>query len=297
MIDELRAMAVFAKTVEMGSFRAAAHELKLSSSVVSHHVSQLEARLGVALLYRSTRRLSLTQHGEKLFESAKTMLAAAEAGLNAMAQQSPEPSGKLRITMPAFFARGSLIKDIAAFALAHPKVALSINFSDVKQDLIRDGIDLAIRIGQLQDSALKSKQLFTVQRKLVAAPHYLHGQCVRTPQELQEWDWIGLSMRPDFKILRNAAGTSCKLEYQPRISVDSIDAVCQLALAGLGLATPPAFMVEQELAAGHLVEPLPGWQVEALGAYAVWPANAARESLTLRLIRFLEIRERQRSIT
>lgn len=295
MIDDLRAMAVFAKTVEMGSFRAAAKELQLSSSVVSHHVSQLESRLGVALLYRSTRQLSLTHHGAQLFESVKAMLAAAETGLNAMARQSQEPSGTLRITVPAFFSRGTLLEDIAAFAQAFPKVLLSINFSDVKQDLIQEGIDLAIRIGQLQDSALKSKKLFDVRRKLVVAPHYRSGRAVEAPQDLAQWDWIGLSMRPDFKTLSNAAGETCKIEYQPRISVDSIDAVCQLAIAGLGLATPPAFMVEDAIAAGRLIDPLPGWQVEALGAYAVWPANAARESLTLRLIRFLEMREIQRS--
>ena len=94
MIDELRAIAVFAKTVEAGSFRAAARELSLSPSVVSHHVSQLEDKLGVALLYRSTRRLSLTHDGEKLFHHAKEMLASAENGFDAIAKRANEPTGK-----------------------------------------------------------------------------------------------------------------------------------------------------------------------------------------------------------
>src|SRR5579863_733071 len=120
MIDELRALAIFAKTVEAGSFRTAAKELKLSPSVVSHHIAQLEERLGVTLLYRSTRHLSLTQEGNKLFEHAKEMLLAAESGLNIITQQSSEPSGRLIITLPSFFTKSKLVKDIAAFAQTFP---------------------------------------------------------------------------------------------------------------------------------------------------------------------------------
>ena len=296
MIDDLRAMAIFAKTVETGSFRAAADEFKLSPSVVSHHVSQLEDRLGVALLYRSTRRLSLTHDGERLLEAAKAILAAAEDGLNAIARRSAEPAGRLSITAPAFLSRGTLIEDIATFAHAFPKVALSINFSDVKQDLIRDGIDLAIRIGALQDSSLKCKKLFDVKRKLLASPEFVAGKKKpRRPEDLLEWDWIGVKMRPDNKILTHKKGEACKVDFTPRISVDSIDALCQLAIAGLGLATPPLFLVEQEIRAGRLIEPLPAWNVEALGVYAVWPPNAPREGLTFRFIRFLEMQEKGRT--
>src|SRR6185437_2160385 len=154
MIDELRALAIFAKVVEAGSFRSAANALKLSPSVVSHHVAQLEERLGVALLYRSTRQLSLTSEGEKLFNSAKTMLSAAEEGLNSLAFRATEPIGKLNLTVPAMLTKSLLVADIIAFAKTFPKVVLSINFSDIQQELIREGIDLAIRIGDLKDSTL-----------------------------------------------------------------------------------------------------------------------------------------------
>jgi DNA-binding transcriptional LysR family regulator len=101
MLDQLRPLAVFAKTVETGSFRAAASALELSPSVVSHHIAQLETRLGVALLYRSTRRLALTRVGERLFQSARVMLEAAETGLDSVSRQSRQPVGELRITAPA----------------------------------------------------------------------------------------------------------------------------------------------------------------------------------------------------
>ncbi|QIY78245.1 LysR family transcriptional regulator [Chromobacterium violaceum] len=288
MIDELRALAVFAKTTETGSFRAAARALGLAPSVVSHHVSQLESRLGVALLYRSTRRLSLTPDGQALYGHAQAMLQAAETGLNELAGRAAEPAGTLRLSLPAFFARGPLTTSLAAFSRCHPKVELELDYSDEKRDLIRDGIDLAIRIGELQDSALKSRRLFDMPRLLVAAPSLLDARGEpASPAELADWPWLGIRMRAKRKTLIDTAGRRHDFAIQPRITANSVDAACQLAIAGCGLATPPAFLVENELAAGQLRVVLPDCQVEALGVYAVWPANAARESLTLRLVRFL----------
>jgi DNA-binding transcriptional LysR family regulator len=293
MIDELRALAIFAKVVEAGSFRAAANMLKLSPSVVSHHVAQLEERLGVALLYRSTRRLSLTHEGEKLFISAEAMLSAAEKGLNSVAYHATEPTGKLNLTVPAMLVRSPLVNDIAAFAKAFPKVTLSISFSDIQQDLIREGIDLAIRMGNLKDSALKSKRLFTMTRKLVVAPTLMNEyKLPRRPQDLLNWDWIGFNVRPNTKKLINQKGKTCLINFEPGIIADSMDAVCQLAIAGLGLATPPAFFVVEDIRQGYLVEPLPEWQAESIPVYIVWPPNVSKESLTFRFIAFLEMRKK-----
>lgn len=293
MIDELRALAIFAKVVEAGSFRSAATTLKLSPSVVSHHIAQLEERLGVALLYRSTRRLSLTHEGEQLFISAKAMLSAAEQGLNSVAYHAEEPTGKLTLTVPAMLTKSPLVDDIAEFAKAFPKIALSINFSDLQQDLIREGIDLAIRIGNLKDSGLKSKRLFTLTRKLVISPTLMsESPTPRQPQDLLKWDWIGFKVRPHTKKLINQKGNTFLIDFEPRIIVDSMEAVCQFAIAGLGLATPPAFCVAEDIAQGYLVEPLPKWQAESLPVYVVWPPNVSKESLTFRLIAFLEMRKK-----
>ncbi|POZ61999.1 LysR family transcriptional regulator [Chromobacterium alticapitis] len=288
MIDELRALAVFAKTVETGSFRAAARALQLSPSVVSHHVSQLEAKLGAALLYRSTRKLSLTPDGQDLYQHAQAMLQAAESGLNALAGRAAEPAGSLSVTLPAFFARHPLVEQLAGFSRSHPKVELALDFSDEKRDLIRDGIDLAIRIGELPDSALKSRRLLDMPRLTVAAPSLLaEREAPRVPAELADWPWLGIRMRPNRKTLRLDSGEAQAFAFQPRLTSNSIDAACRLAIAGCGLATPPVFLVEEDLAAGRLCAVLPEWRVEALGVYAVWPANAARESLTLRLVNHL----------
>lgn len=293
MIDELRALAIFAKVVEVGSFRSAANALKLSPSVVSHHLAQLEERLGIALLYRSTRRLSLTHEGEKLFLSAEAMLAAAEKGLNSVAYHATEPTGKLNLTLPAMLTRSPLVDDIAEFAKAFPKIELLISFSDRQQDLIREGIDLAIRMGNLKDSTLKSKKLFTMTRKLVVAPAIMsQHKSPRWPQDLLKWDWIGFNVRPNTKMLINEKRKTFLIDFEPRVIVDSMDAVCQLAIAGLGLATPPAFLVAEDIRQGYLVEPLPGWQAESIPVYFVWPPNASKESLTFRFMAFLEMRKK-----
>lgn len=251
--------------------------------------------MGITLLYRSTRQLSLIQEGEDLFVAAKAMVQAAESGLNTITHKSPEPAGKLSVTVPVFFTRSSLVKDLAAFAQTFPKITLVISFSDVQQDLIREGIDLAVRVGDLKDSALKAKRLFEMKRKLIVAPSYMKNrEAPRKPQDLMGWDWIGLRMRPDQKTLVNQARKKILINFQPRIIVDSVDAVCQLAIAGLGLATPPSFLVEENIRQGHLVEPLPAWGIESLPVYFVWPPNASKQSLTFRLIDFLEMRENYR---
>ena len=284
MIDDLRPLAVFAKTVEAGSFRAAARMLGLSPSVVSHHVSQLEARLGRALIYRSTRRLSLTVEGKQLYSHVQAMLAADAAGLSAMNDQTGEPVGELSVSLPAFLASGPLMPQLTRFIAAHPKVLLTLDFTDEKQDLIADGIDLAIRIGALQDSSLKAVRLLDLPRTLVAAPSLLQGEPPREPADIVARDWIGIRMRPGPRRFRHADGREVEIKIAPRVQVNSIEASRQLALAGLGLCSPPSFLVAADLAAGRLVEVLPDWRVPTLGIYAVWPPNAGREGLARRLV-------------
>ncbi|OZG74529.1 transcriptional regulator [Hahella sp. CCB-MM4] len=288
MIDELRAMAVFAKTAECGSFRMAAKELHLSPSVVSHHISQLERRLGVALLYRSTRRLSLTDHGTRLFAAARQMLAAAETGLNEIKQTQEEASGKLRLTLPSMLANHPVTRHIAAFANRYTRVSLDINYSDHPQDLIRDSIDLAIRIGPLKDSSLKSRKLFDMPRALVASTSFLQRQSkLKKPEDLTHWDWIGLSTRSGRKDLQHPKRGVLSIEIKPRISADSMEAVYQLCLAGLGLCTPPMFMVEKDIQEGQLAMVSPPWHPPSLGVYAVWPPNASYNQLAMRLVAFM----------
>ena len=288
MIDSLRPMFVFAKTVELGSFRAAAKALNLSPSVVSYHISQLEKQFDVALLYRSTRKLSLTDQGKKLFDCAKKMIDSAEQGIDLLTGNAQEPFGKLVITAPAALSRGLLIKDIANFAKQNSKIELLINFTDSQQDLIADGIDVAIRVGVLKDNSLKSRKITEIDRKLVATPDYVESKPKpKSPRDVRKWEWIRFSSVSATRVFTAKNGKREKVKFDSRIVVDNADALCQFVKAGLGLGTPPQFLIENYLRSGQLVEVLPTWKIDPLPVYGVWPINTPRSSLTNLFINFL----------
>ncbi len=249
-------------------------------------------RLALPLLYRSTRRLALTPDGEKLFLAAREMLAAAARGLDEASGQSTSPSGALRLTAPAFFAETRLCHDFAAFAGAYPQVNLTISFSDAPRDLLRDGFDLALRIGRLADSTHKTRKLADMRRLLVGAPRYLSTrQPPRAPRDLAAWDYVQLSSRPaELALTSHEKRKSVTVACKPRVAVDSAAAMRAFVIAGAGITTLPEVVVRSDLAHGRLVEVLADWRPALLGVYAVWPHNAQRAGLTLRFIEFMESR-------
>ncbi len=285
MIDQLRALYIFAKTVELGSFRATAKVLRLSPSVVSYQITQLEKQYGVALLYRSTRKLSLTHDGERAYASAQRMTLAAEESVAELAGAASEAVGRISITMPASFNTGTLIPEIALFAQKHPRVKLEICYSDEQQDIIANGVDLAIRVGDMQDSSLKAKRLFDLPRKLLAAPEYVESRKRLThPRDLVSWDWVQFSETPRYRVFRNKKGQTYKLDCQSQITVDNAGAMVRFLIEGCGVATPPLFLAANELESGKLVELLSNWSVDPITVYAVWHANAPREGLVTKFI-------------
>lgn len=290
MLDELRQMAIFAKTVDHGSFRAAAKALNLSPSVVSHHVGQLEQRLNTALLYRSTRKLALTPDGERLLDAAHAMIDAAEAGVQDLVSHTNRPSGMLRFTAPAFLTQSALTNQIANFSIAYPEVEIAINFSDMREDLIADGYDIAIRAGEMEDSSLIARKLFSVKRTLVAAPAYLNAQSKKltSPGDLSELSWLLLDPVKRQKLVFDNAGKEM-LVAQPdsRIVVNDAYALSQLARAGAGLAIVPEFVAEPLVNIGALRYVLPEWTLNSIDVFAVWPSNAPKYGLVKHFIHFI----------
>ncbi len=289
MLDELRQIAIFAKTVDHGSFRGAGQALRLSPSVVSHHVGQLEQRLGTALLYRSTRKLSLTPDGERLLISAHAMIEAAESGIQDLVQNAESISGLIRMTTPAFMTRSGFTKQISAFADENPNVRLSIDFSDLRRDLITDGFDIAISIGWLKDSSLKAKKLFEIQRRLVASPDYIKTRKKpKSPEDLTEWNWLELGpvwhRKPEF---RKGSKQTVIAKRPSRISANNADALSRLAVGGAGLALVPDFLIEEDVAKGSLQYVLQDWTVEPLDVFAVWPANAPKDGLIKHFVNYV----------
>jgi len=289
MLDHLRQMAIFARTIDHGSFRAAARAMNVSPSVVSHQVSQLEEKLGTALIYRSTRSLALTSDGEQLLSSARKMIEAAESGLNAISDQGSEPTGELKITMPAIMGHSDLINQFADFSAKHQKVRLNVDLSDTRKNLIRDGYDLAIRVGWLQDSALIARKLGTESRRLVAAKSYLETcPTPETPADLADWDWLELTpVRKQKQVFHKEGHRPVTVNPTSRISVNDAHALYQFVRAGAGLAFVPDFLVEADRANGLMDLVLPDWHLEDLGVYAVWPHNAPKHGLTRLLVNHL----------
>lgn len=279
MIDDLRAIAIFAETIRQGSFRGAAKVLGLSPSVISHHVCALEKKIGNALIYRSTRKLSLTNEGEALYRHALQMLEHAQTGLSKATPSNIEPMGKLSLSIPLFLSRSIFSKKIANFIERYPKLELNINSTDERQNIIEKGIDLAIRAGKMDDSSLKTKHLGYIQKKLVCTPGYFRQQPTpKSPEDLSSWHWIKLAMISSTRSLVDKNGKKLTLSYKSQVTVNSVDLMTEFCKNGLGLATPPDFMVNKAIETGELIEVFPEWKVTPISLSAVWPENVSLNS-------------------
>jgi DNA-binding transcriptional LysR family regulator len=289
MIDDIRYLIIFAKIVEKGSLTAAAEELDLSVSTISSHLSKLEANLGVALVYRNTRKLALTNDGMNILETARAMLDLYEKGLLEFSQRAVSTAGSLRIAVPSvLLGYPPFMQEIAGFAMQFKDASLQLLCSDVREDIVGDGIDVAFRIGGLPDSTLRARSVFAFERVALASPALLEGAGLLVhPEQLAGMAWIGLSMMPSQRSFTHVDGETCTIRYTPRVTVDSVEAAYQLALAGLGLAAPPAFRAGADLASGALVRVLPEWSLAPLTVHAVWPGNMPSTSLAFRLIKRL----------
>lgn len=288
MIDHLRQMAIFARVVDEGSFRAAAKDVGLAPSRISETVSELEAYLGVTLLYRTTRKITLTNEGRIFYARVVDMLRSAEAGLNELNALSLEPVGALRISLPVFLAAGPLSTAIATFARLHPHVAFSVAYSDQPVGLIEDGFDLNVRVGWLDDSSMMSRKLADGQRYLVAGTEYAGSRKPpKRPRDLKDWDWIQYQQRADTVEFTSPKGAIEKVTGNAQIEVDSVDALYHFATQNMGVTILPSFLAERGIAAGLLVRLIPEWTLRPLGIYAVWPDKSRRESLTLLFVRYL----------
>jgi DNA-binding transcriptional LysR family regulator len=244
-------------------------------------VSELEARLGVPLIYRSTRKLSLTPAGARLATDAQGMVDAAERGLDGVRGGEARSRGTLRVTLPAFLADSSVCGDLAEFVRSHPEVQIVASFSDAPRDLLRDGFDVALRIGTVEDSGHRTRRLGAMQRVLVGVPTF---RC--EPNQAEQLPFVHLASRPAMVVLTKKT-RELALRFVPTFSVDSAAAIRALMLAGAGVGTLPEVMVREDLASGRLTEVLPGWRVQPVLVQAVWPSSPVRPTLTHRFVEFL----------
>lgn len=271
---DLPEMRVFVAVVTDGSFTTAADRLGTDKARISRIVSRMEKKLGAQLLTRSTRRLSVTEVGRDYFERAMSILTAAEAAEAAVAQQSKEPKGLLKLTAGSEF--GTMVVDdwIAAFLKIAPKVSVEAEYTNRLVDIIHEGFDVAIRVGVLEDSGLSARRLGEVSYGLYAAPGYVKDSpVIATVADLRRHSLIMKTTRGRCNWTLLSGESSEKITVSPRCAVNSTIAAKNLALSGLGVAHLPRFMAEPLVNAGTLSCVLPGWAEAPAPVHAVFASS------------------------
>ena len=275
-MEDLSAMAVFARVVEMESFSGAARALGLSKSAVSKRVGRLEDRMGLRLLNRTTRRLSLTEAGAAFYQGCRRVVAEAEAAERAVSRLASAPRGRLKVNAPMSFGVRHLAPALPDFMARYPELNVDLTLNDRVVDLVEEGFDLAIRIARLAESSLIARRLAPNRLVLCAAPTYLtaHG-APRSIEDLKGHECLLYSYQAAGDVWRLCGpGGERRLAVTGRLRINNGDALLAAALGGLGVALLPCFICGQDLRAGRLIQVLPAWSGPADTAIAaVYPAS------------------------
>jgi DNA-binding transcriptional LysR family regulator len=272
----LQPLLAFAQAAKRGSFAAASREIGCTPSSLAKAVSRLEARLGVRLFHRTTRQVTLTDDGRRLFGHCQRVLAELELLQEEASGARDEPAGTLRIDMPVTFGRLIMLPLLAQLLQQHPRLSIDARFSDMYTDLVKEGVDVAIRTGTLRDSTLVARPFSSQELLLFAAPSYLaragtpgtlaelaHHTAVlfRVPSTGKDRPW-------HFRV----RGRNVTVSPPSRVRVDGGDAIVRAAILGMGIGQVPHYMVSEPLARGELVELLPTMRPAAMPIAAVMPS-------------------------
>lgn len=290
-MNKITALNVFRRVVEMGTFRAAADDLHLSQAAVSKNINELEAYLGIALINRTTRRLSVTEAGMTYYRQICAVLDGLEAADQSIMAASFTPRGRLRIGMPMSYGLIRLNPLVCEFQHRYPAIGIEVILSDAYMGLVDQGLDVVIRgAGTLEDSTLRAKPLCQVQRVLCAAPDYLKeaGQPTQ-PADLKAHNCLRYS-------LSASPGKWCFSRAEESVTVDVLPAsfcanngiaLKQAAVQGLGVILVPHEFVANELADCTLVTLLPDWQPDPHALFAVYPFHKEQSPNVRLFIEFI----------
>jgi DNA-binding transcriptional LysR family regulator len=272
----LNRLSVFVALVRAGSFTAAARQLGTTKAMVSQHLAKLEEELGVTLLVRSTRKMSLTDAGERFHEDCARVMADAESAIARLGECRDTPMGVLRVAAAGDHGPAIVAPALAAFAERYPQVSVELVVSDGIVDLIAERFDLSIRLGWLRDSSLRAAKLASFRQCLVAAPAYLakHGTPA-TPADLAAHRWITLTIlsSPTRWTFTDASGTEHAVQTRTAATANTALAAYGFVAAGMGMTVLPDFVVKADLDAGRLVSLLPTFQLPEGGVHAVYPGR------------------------
>ncbi len=277
-MEDLNDLYLFSLVVEQGSFTAAGRAAALTTSRISRRVAELEKRLGVRLLHRTTRKLTLTPVGEMYYRHCRAMVSEAQAAAEVVEQIQASPRGHVRITCPVLTAHSVIGRIITDFMQAYPEVRISLTATDRLVDLIDEGVDVAIRFraAPLEDSGLVARPLGESRSHLVASPTFLdrRGRPAR-PADLSPLPGLAKSRHDAAGAwhLTGADGQTSVIPYQPVLESDDWLVLKQAALAGLGIAVMPDELCREEIAAGRLELVLPQWGLPSANLHIIYTSR------------------------
>ena len=289
--DILTGMRVFTTVVDLGSFAKAAEQLNLSRGMTSRHVSGVEARLGVRLLHRTTRYISLTEAGSDYYQRAVDILAAVDRAESAAGHSTVEPRGTVRVSAPMAFGTRTLGPVIEAYLKRYPQVKLDLDLTDRLVDLVEEGVDLAIRITRKIDPHLIARPLARAEMLVCASPRYLklHG-APRTPEELVRHNVLTYTYSRMGTALRFSRGAKeVAIQVSGNCRTNNGELAARAATAGLGIVCEPGFVVADALRNKRLIRLLPGWTADSFLIYAVYVNREFLPAKVRSLIDFLAV--------
>lgn len=256
---ELELSRLFVKVVQQGSFSKAALQLQIPKSTVSKAISKLEKETGTKLMLRTTRSLTLTAAGRAFYETCLGPIQVLEDAQKSLYGADEILSGLVRITAPEDFGNYVLSKAFADILKKHPNLRLDLKYTDDMIDLVKDGFDLAIRIGRLKESSLKAKRVGESKMLLVASAGYLKNKpSIRQPKDLSDHDCLTFGAIDKEWSLQSKKG-SARVSIRPRIICNQMSSLVSSAMAGAGIAMAPAFVCNPEINSGKLIRVLPEW--------------------------------------
>ena len=290
-MDRLRAMQVFTEVADRGSLTDTGKALDISRAMVSRYLESLESWLGVRLLHRTTRRVSLTDAGAEALQRCRQMLDLSHDVETAAGARSAAPSGKLRITTSNSFAQAHLAAALSDFLKLHPRTQVELIVLERAVNLVEERIDLAVRISNQLDDTLVARRIATCRSAICAAPAYLAAHAApKTPEQLRTHPCITHARvgRTEWRLARD--GQSVKVPVSGPLQSDEVAVVRAAALEGLGVAQLPTYFISDDLSRGRLVRLLPKYEPETLGIHAVYLSRQHQPLLLRAMLDFLVAR-------
>lgn len=288
-MNNLSIFASYIAVVEEGSFTKAAKQLGKTKAIVSRQVNQLEDDLGMRLLNRTTRAVSVTEQGREIYERLLRIMDEV-ASLETQSNTSTELSGRLRISAPQTFGEQQLMAVLPGFMQAHPHLNVELQLNDRYVDIVEEGFDLAIRIGELEDSSLVARKIGEVAQILVASPEFLaQSSAIVKPEDLENLACIhDNNFRGGLRWRFVKEEKSYQVQIKPRLRVNGAMAAASAARQGLGVSICPDFAIETDLNNGKLVPLLSDYFISKIGIYAVYSHRRSNTPKVSEFIQYLE---------